>query len=268
MHISLKITAFILVLCCTFTSCVTSKKINYLQTPGFHIPAYKDTVSFEDYRLRVGDRISVRVYSTDPKTNAYFNGGSNMNQLMSSSSDLQTFLIEESGNIEFPMIGEVAMVGKTIREATTALEKAIEPLFKFSTVELRIPNRRFSVLGNGKSAFINMPQEKINIFKALAMVGDIGLFSDKSKIRVLRETDDGVVIKTFDVRSADIIHSEFYYIEPNDVIYIQASNEQFFRITNLPTFITTVFSTVSFGVFIYDTVIKVFTTNSNSSTAQ
>ncbi|MFZ4581746.1 MAG: polysaccharide biosynthesis/export family protein [Paludibacter sp.] len=241
-----------------------------MQTPGFNIPAYKDSIKFTDYKLRVGDRIYVRIYSTDDKTNALFNagGGSGMEQAMmgsgGASSDLYTYVVEDDGSIVFPMIGDVHLIGQTIREATTSLEKAIEPLFKFSSVELRVLNRSFSVIGNGNSAYITMPQEKINIFKALALAGDIGIFDDRSKIKILRETENGVQIKMFDVRSADIVHSEFYYIEPNDVIYIQPLNEQFFRISNLTGLVSTVVATFSFGVLIYDSAQRIAKTPSTN----
>jgi len=229
-----------------------------MQQPGWGIPAYKDSISFSDYIMRTGDRVYVRVYSTDTKTNALFNGtgGGNNQGMMNSGGggmlDLYTYVVEQNGTIDFPMIGAVSMVGKTIREATLTLEEAIKPLFKFSSVEIRILNRSFSVIGNGNSAFVSMPQEKISIFKALAMSGDVGMFDDRSRIRVLRETPQGIQIKMFDLRSADIIHSEYYYIEPNDIIYIQPSNEQFFRITTLSGFVSTVISTFSFGVLIFN----------------
>ncbi len=256
----LKLSVYLLIIN-LLSSCVTSKTINYLQKPGFNIPAYKDSISFTDYRLRVGDRIFVKIFSTDDMTNALFNAGmgGNTGMMMGSGggTDLYTYLVEESGSITFPMIGDVAVVGKTVREATVILEKAIEPLFKFSSVELRVLNRSFSVIGNGNSAFITMPQEKISVFKALALAGDVGMFDDRSKIRVLRETENGVQIKMFDLRSADLLHSEYFYIEPNDVIYIQPLNEQFFRITNLPSLISTVVSSFSLGVLLYESATRI-----------
>lgn len=241
------------------SSCITSNKINYMQTPGFNIPAYNDSLSYQDYRLRIGDRLYVRVYSTDDKTNALFNGSMQNNQQMMGNNtsggmaDLFTYLIEEDGTINFPMIDKVHMTGKTLREAVEALEAAIKPLFIFSSVEMRIMNRNFSVIGGNRSGFYSMTREKMNIFEALAMAGDVGVYGDRSKLRILRETDKGVVIKQFDARSADIVRSEFFYIEPNDVIYIQNVNEQFFSITNLPSLFSTVISTFSFGVLIYET---------------
>lgn len=242
------------------SSCVTSKTVNYMQKPGFDIPSYKDSIKFTDYRLKKGDRLYVRIYSTDESTNTLFNGGGNNNQLMNTTGpmmDLYTYMVQDNGEIAFPMIGDISVIGQTAREATVTIEKAIEPLFKFSSVEIRVLNRSFSVIGNGNSAYISMPQEKINIFKALAMAGDVGIYDDRSRVRVLRETDNGVQIKSFDLRSADLVHSEYFYIEPNDVIYIQPLNEQFFRISNLPALISTVVSTFSFGVLIYDSAKRI-----------
>jgi polysaccharide export outer membrane protein len=259
---------YLLFIIFVFSSCITSKKINYMQEPGFNIPAFSDSVGFEDYRLRIGDRLFVKVYSTDAKTNTLFNGsmGNNMQMMMSgagSASDLYTYLIDNNGAITFPMIAEVTIAGQTVREATETLEKAIAPLFAFSTLEIRVVGRSFSVIGGGKSGYFNMPREKINLFQALAMAGDVGLYGDRSRIRVLRETDQGVQVKQFDIRSADIINSEFFYIEPNDVIYIQTVNEQFFSITNLPSLFSTVISTFSFGVLLYDTVNRISTKPAN-----
>lgn len=250
------------------SSCVTSKKMNYLQKPGFNIPTYKDTVQFSDYMLRIGDRVYIKVYSTDETANLLFNAGNqNTEQSTMSNSgpigDLYTYLIDSDGDITFPMLGKIKLSTLTIREASQKLETVLEPLFKFNTVEIRVTNRSFSVIGNGNSAYINMPQEKINIFKALALAGDVGIYDDRSRIRILRETDKGVQIKLFDLRSADLLHSEYYYIEPNDVIYIQPLDEQFFRVNNLTGLASTVVATFSFGVLLYESVINPKETTQN-----
>lgn len=239
-----------------FTSCITARRVNYLQEPNNIIPAYSDSLSYEDYRLRIGDKIYVRVYSTHDETNALFNGGSQQSSFMlqgnSSYADLYSYTVQPNGNIIFPMIGEVQMLGLTVREASRHLESAIAPLYEFSNVELRVIGRYFSVIGGGNTGYYPILREKINIFQALAMAGDVGLFGDRSRIRIIRETDNGTVIRQFDLRSADLIHSEYYFVEPNDVIYIQTLDEQFFSILNLPGLFATTISTFSFGVFLYN----------------
>ena len=86
------------------------------------------------------------------------------------------------------------------------------------------------------------------------MAGDISTFGDRGAIKLLRETPEGVKVSTFDIRSKNIINSEYYYIQPNDVIYIQDVRSQFFSVTNLGTALSTTFSTISFAVLIYNLV--------------
>ncbi len=254
----------ILISALIFTSCITARKVNYLQKPDFLIPSYKDTTTYEDYLLKPGDRLYVKVYSTDEKTNMLFNGAQQVSQMMMSAGssqgggssylDLYTYQIQDDGTITFPMLGKVYIEGMAVRDATLKLEKEIEPYYRFSTVEMKIVQRYFSVLGSGKVGYFAIPREKINIFQALSMAGNIDLYGDRTKVRIIREGKNGTEIKTFDIRSADIIHSEFFYVEPNDVIYIQSVDEQFYSVTNLTSLFATVLSTISFGTIIFQTL--------------
>jgi len=248
---------FFIVLTLQLTSCITTHQINYLQPAKNFIPAYKDTFSYHDYRLKEGDRIFVQVYSMDEKTNVLFNGSGNSSaQMMSGSGsndnlDLFTYIVQTNGNIQFPIIGEIKVVGKTIRETKTILEEAIRPILKINSVDVRMVGRSFSIIGSGKSGRFPFPREKVNIYQALALAGDFGTYADRSKIRILRVSGKGNEIKTFDVRSKDIINSEFYYLEPDDVIFLQPMSEQFFGVSTFWMAVSTIVTSYSFGVIIY-----------------
>jgi len=250
---------FFIVLILQLTSCITTHQINYLQPTKNFIPAYKDTFSYKDYRLKEGDRLFVQVYSMDEKTNILFNGsGSSSSQMMSGTGstenlDLYTYSVLPNGNIQFPIIGEVSVKGKTIRETKETLENAIKPILKINSVDVRMVGRSFSIIGSGKSGRFPFPREKVNIYQALALAGDFGFYADRSKIRILRVTDKGNQIKTFDARSIDIINSEFYYLEPDDVIFLQPMKEQFFGVSTFWMAVSTLVTTYSFGVIIYKT---------------
>lgn len=252
---------FIVALTLQFSSCITTHNTNYLQPAKNFIPAYKDTFKYNDYRLKEGDRLYVQVYSTDEKTSALLNGGSrNGSQMMGMSSgtggggdnmDLYTYLVQSNGSIDFPVIGEVKVFGKTIRETKEAIEEAIKPILKINSVDVKMVGRSFSIIGAGKSGRFPFPREKVNVFQAIALAGDFGQFTDRSKIKILRVTEKGNEIKTFDLRSVNIINSEFYYLEPDDVIFLQPLNEQFFGATSLWSTIATVITTGSFVVGIF-----------------
>ncbi|NDP22434.1 MAG: hypothetical protein GZ091_15320 [Paludibacter sp.] len=244
------------------SSCITTHHTNYLQETKNFIPSYNDSVSYQDYLIKEDDRLFIQVYSMDDKTNALFNGsGSQNTQLMSGTGsnqnlDLFTYIVHSDGNIIFPLVGEIYLKGKTIRQAKDFIETAIKPILVINSVDVRMVGRTFSVIGAGKSGKFTFPREKVNIYQAIAMAGDLGFYVDRSKIKILRETENGSIIKTFDVRSIDIINSEYYYLEPNDVIFIQPLKEQFFGVSTIWSAISTLVTTYSFGVIIYNSFIK------------
>ena len=243
-------------MCCA--SCITSNRVNYMQEPGGAIPSYSDTLAYTDYILQKGDRLYIRVYTIDEKTNTMLNGGMSgqyMNQIGSnqyqSGSDLYTYLVDDNGEIHFPLVGTLMVRGLTVRRVKSELEKALQPITHTSSVEVRVVQRFFSVIGANRSGRFALPKEKVTIFEALAMAGDISNYGDRSKVRIIRESEEGTAVKSFDIRSEEIINSEYYYVEPNDVIYIQTLNEQFFSMTSFASVISTIATTLSFGIFIY-----------------
>ena len=252
-------------------SCVTSKRVNLMQSPGKNkIPAYADTVSYEDYELRIGDRLYIYVYSVDERVDKMFNSASGsigMQMLQGGggaggSYDLYTYLVQEDGCIDFPMVGRVPVRGMTTRGVKRMLEEELSSFIKsygdyqMMSVEVKIVRRSFSVISDIGSGTFNIQKEKVTIFEALAMAGDIGDFGDRSKVRIVREKEGVTQIKEFDVRSEDIINSEFYYIEPNDVIYIQRIKGQSFGINSVTTSISVVATTLAFGGFVYGLVVR------------
>ena len=249
-------------------SCVTSRKVNYMQEPDRYIPSYADTLSFEDYVLRIGDRLYVYVYSTDENVQKMYNsGGANSAQMrqqmgngaLGGSYDLYTYLIDEEGNIDFPTIGKIYVQGMTTRDVKHKLEEELGTLLKeipgYSTisVEVNIVNRSFSIIGAQSGRYM-INKEKMTIFEALALAGDLGEFNSRKEIKLVREKNGVTTIKTFDARSKDLVNSEYYYIEPNDIIYIRQIPGYSFGINHVTTAIGVTAATISFGVFIYSIV--------------
>ena len=129
---------YLMMIISLFSSCVTTHQTNYLQNPQNLIPAFKDSATYKDYCLKVGDKLFVMVYSIDSKTNALFNGsGSSGMQMMSGggngeTSDLYTYIIQPNGKIDFPLVGEINVLGKTVRQTKGIIEEAIKPILKLN----------------------------------------------------------------------------------------------------------------------------------------
>ena len=253
-----KFVLFVSCLVLFLSSCITASKVNYLQETKNYIPSYRDTVSYSEYLIKPGDRLFVKVYSPDNKTNTLFNGEGNMisNVLnnsggSSSNTELFTYLVQDNGTVQLPMAGDVKVSGYSVRQARDMIETSLKPFFKFSTVSVILTGRSFSIISNNKAGKYSITHEKVNIFEALAMAGNLDEFGDRRKIRVIRQTVTGPVVKVFDLRSKDIIHSEYYYIQPNDVIYIQNMKEEIYGMTSFASMLSFVMTTLSFAIYIY-----------------
>lgn len=252
-----------------------------MQEPGKNgVPQYADTLSYEDYQIRIGDRLYVYVYSVDERVSKMFNPGnttsaSQMRQQMMTnygsytSYDLYTYLVQDDGCIDFPTIGLIPVRGMTTRQVKQALEEHLGAYIKgyneqpVLSVEVNIVRRTFSVISDKGSGIFALQKEKVTIFEALAMAGDIGDFGDRSKVRIVREKEGKTNVMTFDVRSENIINSEYYYIEPNDVIYIQKIKGHSFGINSSATAISVVATTLAFGGLIYGIVVRIINSVEN-----
>lgn len=259
----------------SMTSCVTSRKVNLLQEPDKHIPAYTDTLSYVDYQLRIGDRLFVYVYSVDEHVMKLFNasgassaGGYMRHQMMSggngySSNELYSYLVLDDGCIDFPLVGHIYVRGMNTREIKLALEKELATYIKsygdynVLSCEVNVVQRTYSVISENGTGNFPIRKEKLTIFEALAEAGDVGDWSDRSKVKIIREIEGQTKVIEFDVRSKDIINSEYYYIEPNDVIYVQQLKGKAFGVSNAATTVAIVASTLGFGGFVYGLVTRI-----------
>ena len=134
MNISIRNIVFFSLVALALSSCVTARKVNYMQDPDRYIPSYADTLSYEDYQMRIGDRLYVYVYSLDEKIQKMYNAGgssaSQMRQQMSQgntrgSYELYTYLVDEEGTIDFPTIGKLYVQNLTSRQVKMLLEEEL-----------------------------------------------------------------------------------------------------------------------------------------------
>lgn len=264
---ALRVAVMLCVLGTGLTSCVLSHKLNYLQEDK-KLPEYSDSLKFEDYRLQRGDYVYVYVSAVDLDMADMFNGNSgsgyglNGNSLTSenANSRLYMYSVDEDGCIDYPYVGRVQVLDSTLRSVKLVLHDKLSTMLNGFSVEVRLANRSFSVIGEAGTGKYQIPKEKLTIFEALAMSGDLQAYSKRSKIQIIRQTSKGTVVKTFDIRTRSIVDSEFYYIQPNDVIYVPFDDAKTMGANHVTSVISLTMSTISFGLFVYslvDSIIKV-----------
>ncbi|MDH8702307.1 polysaccharide export outer membrane protein [Dysgonomonadaceae bacterium PH5-43] len=242
----------------SLTSCLTTKQTNLLQEGKGNISGSSD-VKIEEYTIKEGDELMVRI--TVPvdsrKAAAMFSlfSGTGGGYGSDSGDRLRTLSVSSDGTIYFPYLGDIKVINKTVQEVQGTLEKRIKEEIltdEGCNVYVNLSNRYYSVIGESNSGRYNINKEHLTIFQALSQSRDIKPYGDRSIVKIIRETKEGTLIKTFDLRSSDVVNSEFYYIQPNDIIYIQPMKKQFFGINSFGAIFAIVSSVASLGIMIYN----------------
>lgn len=249
---------FTLIMILVLPSCVTPRKTRYLQEPDNYVPAYPEYHTPADYQVMKSDELNIRVITLDPESRKIFNTSSDASSSSSLSSaykGLYTYTVYEDGTIDFPYIGAIPVAGKTTRQIKKEIEEQLREYVRDCSVEVRLVNAYFNLLTEGSASRHALTKEKMTIFEALAVGGDLSRYADRQHVKVLRQLPSGETeIKEFDIRSQDILGSEYYYIQPNDIIYVKAFKGQFFRIDSFLTAIGITSTTISFGVLVWSIV--------------
>jgi polysaccharide export outer membrane protein len=234
----LKKILFFLTVSAVLSSCVTSKKLNYLQESSS--PYFREAITPEDYKMQIFDELYIQVITLDETSSQLFNLGNSVQGATESS----TYTIFEDGNIDFPFVGQISVVDKTAREIESIVKTSLTGYIKGDyDVLVRLGNSSFSVIGPGGSiGKYDIVKEKLNIFQALALAGDLGDYADRARLKILRQTPEGTQLREFNVKTRDIMKTEFFYVQPNDIIYVEMFRGQFFQIGSLTSAVALVTS--------------------------
>ena len=226
------------------SSCYSHRVIGYLQEPtkSNKLPVY-DSVPYEPYRIRVNDEIIYRLVTMD-ETMSKMLGTNNASY---SSQYANSYRVHSDGTIDLPFLKPLYVVGLTEVEAQDSLRAAFREIIPDADVKLALYNKYFSVIGDARAGQYHIYKEKMNIFQALAMTGDVMNSGDRRHIRIIRPRDGGQEpeILEFDIRTNSIIDSKYYYVYPNDVIYVARTKGSFYTVANYSGFISLITSSVA-----------------------
>ena len=225
------------------SSCYSHRVIGYLQEPtkSNKLPVY-DSVPYEKYRIHVNDEIIYRLVTMDEKYSSML-GANNM----SSGQYANSYRVYPDGTVDLPFLPPVKLQGLTEEEAQEALKAAFREIIPDADVKLALYNKQFSVVGDASAGQYYIYKEKMNIFQALALTGDVMNSGDRRHIRIIRPRDNGEEpeILEFDMRTNSIIDSKYYYVYPNDVIYVAREKRSFYTVQNYAAFTGLITSSVA-----------------------
>lgn len=221
---------FCLILCVYFSSCITNKDIVYLQDKGTIV---NDSLLIKEtskpYRVQVNDILSIKVKALDAELIAIFNpveASGNTASLGGAQLYFNGFTVDLHGNIKFPILGDINVLGFTIEEIEDKVKTELLRQYFKDTAELfvtvKLAGLRYTVTGEvGGTGVYTLFQDRVNIIEALANAGDIKNTGDRTDVLVIRQYPQGQKIHHIDLTDLAAMQSPFYYIQPNDMILVK-----------------------------------------------
>ena len=218
---------FFTLTCILLASCQSYKKVPYLQDPGEAQRAVAEAKLY-DARILPKDLLTIVVSCSDPELAEPFNltvstPVSNTQKSLTSQPALQQYLVDNRGNIDFPVLGTLHIGGLTKGEAESLIREKLKGYIKENTiVTVRMANYKISVIGEvNRPGTFTISNEKVNLFEALAMAGDMTIYGIRNNVKLIREDCNGQRnVISLNLNEQNILHSPYYYMQQNDILYI------------------------------------------------
>ena len=199
-------------------ACTSYKNVPYLQNPEA-VNDLEGTLPLYDAKIMPKDLLSITVNTTvQTPLNAAL---TNINT--TTQPTLQQYLVNNSGEIDFPVIGTLRVGGLTKNEAESLIRERLRPYLKEAPiVTVRMANYKISVLGEvARPGSFTIGNEKVNVLEALAMAGDMTIYGVRDNVKLIREDESGKrEIINLDLNNAGIVTSPYYYLKQNDILYV------------------------------------------------
>jgi polysaccharide export outer membrane protein len=208
------------------SSCVSRKKLTYLQYSDnsvlndLSVGEIRASVTPVAYKIMPYDNLYIRVLTPDPQYSALFNIDLGTGGLTQESAGLSGYTVDTNGDIELPYVGRVKVGGETLSEIKVDLDSIFKNYVQDAAITIKLVNNSISIIGevNNPGRYL-IYKDRLNIFEALSLAGDMSVFSNRQKVQLIRPSPYGPIVKEFSLADRSILTSEFYYIMPNDVIY-------------------------------------------------
>src|SRR5664279_525737 len=230
-------------------SCVPIKQLNYfndldeIEEPLVNTRTQKLIMPF--------DKIYIKVISIDPQTSQIFNATEEMRT--GSANGILGYLIDESGNVNFPFVGNIKVSGLTTAQASEKIQKAMSDYVPNTSITVKYIDNQITIMGEvQRQGIFPFTQDKLNIYEALGLGGGLTQYGDRKKIILIRNEGDKIMHYRLNLSDSKIGNKDYYYILPNDVIIVEplkaiSSSYSNITFTTVLTSITTLIAVLLFS---------------------
>ncbi len=214
----------VLMISTSLVSCVPTRDISYLQGAYSAQPTSVENEPTE-YLIMPNDVLYIRVQSAQPELTKAFN--LHENELVFNQSDpgslyINGYVVDKTGVIKLPTLGDVSVKGLTLDAAQRQVQLAMDKYVRNAAVVLRLVSFRITVLGEvrtpGRYTVFN---DRATVLEALGLAGDLTTLGNRRNVKLIRQTKEGSEVVLLDLTRPDLLSSPYYYLLPNDALYVE-----------------------------------------------
>lgn len=214
------------------SACVGNKNITYFKNlqDSTQINEVK-AARFNEPLIRTDDILSVNIQTIDPANNSTLNqvsmlptAGTNLASSSGVNATVNGYLVDKEGSIELPLLGKIKVSENTTSQAKEIIREKAKIYYKNPTVQVRFSNFKITVLGEVlRPAPYILPNEKVSILDAIGLAGDLTIFGKRENVLLIRENNGKKEFYRFNLNSTDSFKSPAFYLQQNDIIYVEAN---------------------------------------------
>lgn len=213
------------------TACIPRKKLLYVQQSAADTTYYSEKGALRF--IKCYDELYIRVMSYDEKAYSFFNYETPAYQ--NASADLFSYTVDDSGYIDFPLIGKVRVEDLTLGQAKDSLQERLALYLRQPGIVIKYVGKYITVLGEVKTpGKYLITREQTNVLEALALAGDMTDFGKRSNVTVIRTKGDSVSYHYLDLTQASVVASPCFYLLPDDIVYVEPMRAKSLGVSSFP----------------------------------
>ena len=233
------------------SSCKSSRNLVYFSDLPTSAVSQTPIENSTEPKIQSNDLLSISLSSLNPESNILFNSGmilpsGNNNNSASLYKINEGYQVDKNGEINFPVMGKVKLADLTMEQATEKMTTQIKQYVKNPIVNIRFMNFKVTVIGEvNRPASFTIPSERINILEALGLAGDMTTYGRRENVLILREKNGVRTTARINLNNKEVLNSPFFYLQQNDIVYVEPDNREKLSQTNLvnryiPVFVATI----------------------------
>jgi polysaccharide biosynthesis/export protein len=237
------------------SSCITQRNLEYMKKEK-HTPVAVNEAAFSEYRLQSSDALYIHISSLDDAaSNVFAQPGGTQTTLDPYSAYMSSYTIDQEGYVQLPVIGKIQASGKTTVQVTELIRDSVKNILSLPVITVRLVNQYVTVLGEVRvPGHYVYSQDKFTIFNALGVAGDISPYGNREQVTLIRNENGKTIRVNFDLTKPEILTSKYFYIQPNDMIYVKPMKKRIWGMEEIPYAL--IFSVITTGLLIYTIIVQ------------